>query len=95
MVSADDVTKGKPDPEPYLKGAKLLGTKPEECLVIEDAPAGVRAAHAGKMKVIAITSTFPKAELKEADALVRSLDQIKVTQCKADREAKLLIEVKS
>ena len=96
MVSADDVTKGKPDPEPYLKGAKLLGTKPEECLVIEDAPAGVRAAHAGKMKVIAITSTFPKAELKEADALVRSLDQIEVTQDQAaDGKAKLLIKVRS
>ena len=53
MVTADDVVNGKPHPEPYLKGAELLGVNPEECLVIEDAPAGIRAAHAGGMKVIA------------------------------------------
>ena len=48
LVSADDVSKGKPDPEPYLMGARLLGMNPVSCLVIEDAPAGVRAAHAGR-----------------------------------------------
>ncbi len=48
LVSADDVSKGKPHPEPYLMGAKLLGVNPAECLVIEDAPAGIRAAHAGE-----------------------------------------------
>ena len=53
LVSADDVSKGKPDPEPYLMGARLLGMNPAECLVIEDAPAGIRAAHAGGMKAIA------------------------------------------
>jgi len=96
FVTADEVTKGKPDPEPYLKGAELLGFKPEECLVIEDAPAGVQAAHAGGMKVIALASTFPESELKEADAVVRSLDQIEVTQDQAaDGKAKLLIKVRS
>jgi sugar-phosphatase len=78
LVSADDVSKGKPDPEPYLMGAKLLGMKPAECLVIEDAPAGIRAAHAGGMKAIAITSTYPASELQEADAVVQRLPQIKV-----------------
>src|SRR6266481_2991115 len=52
LVSADDVSKGKPDPEPYLMGARLLGMNAAECLVIEDAPAGIRAAHAGGMKAI-------------------------------------------
>jgi sugar-phosphatase len=78
LVSANDVSKGKPDPEPYLMGAKLLRINPAECLVIEDAPAGIRAAHAGGMKAIAITSTYPATELQEADAIVHNLAQIRV-----------------
>jgi mannitol-1-/sugar-/sorbitol-6-phosphatase len=78
LVSADDVSKGKPNPEPYLMGAKLLGVNPAECLVVEDAPAGIRAAHAGGMKAIGITSTYRAAELQEADAVVHNLGQIKV-----------------
>ena len=78
LIAADDVSKGKPDPEPYLIGAKLLGMNPAECLVIEDAPAGIRAAHAGGMKAIGITSTYPASELQEADAVVQTLAQIKV-----------------
>ena len=78
LVSADDVTRGKPDPQPYLMGAKLLGMNPAECLVIEDAPAGIRAAHAGGMKAIAITSTYPAPALAEADAVVQRLAQIRV-----------------
>ena len=78
LIAADDVSKGKPDPEPYLMGAKLLGMNPAECLVIEDAPAGIRAAHAGGMKAIGITSTYPASELQEADAVVQKLAQIKV-----------------
>ena len=76
--TADDVSKGKPDPEPYLIGAKLLGMNPSECLVIEDAPAGIRAAHAGEMKAIAITSTYPASALQEADVVVEKLAQIRV-----------------
>jgi sugar-phosphatase len=79
LVSADEVVKGKPDPEPYLKGADLLGVNPAECLVIEDAPAGIRAAHAGGMKVIALTSTYKSSELKDADAVVQSLSEIQVS----------------
>jgi sugar-phosphatase len=78
LVSADDVSKGKPDPEPYLMGARLLGMNPAECLVIEDAPAGIRAAHAGGMKAIGITSTYPASGLQEADAIVQKLAQIRV-----------------
>jgi sugar-phosphatase len=78
LVSADDVSKGKPDPEPYLMGAKLLGMNPAQCLVIEDAPAGIRAAHAGEMKAVGITSTYPASELHEADAVVQKLAEIKV-----------------
>jgi sugar-phosphatase len=78
MVTADDVTNGKPHPEPYLKGAGLLGVNPRECLVIEDAPAGIRSAHAAGMKVIALTSTYPASALGEADAVVEKLEQIRV-----------------
>ena len=78
LVTADDVSEGKPDPQPYLKGAELLGTDPAQCLVIEDAPAGIRSAHAGGMKAIALPSTFPIAQLHEADAIVENLSQIRV-----------------
>ncbi|MGA8431879.1 MAG: HAD family hydrolase [Candidatus Sulfotelmatobacter sp.] len=79
LITADDVTHGKPHPEPYLKGAELLGVAPKECLVIEDAPAGIQAAHAGGMKVIGLTSTFPAAALSEADAVLKRLGQVRVT----------------
>jgi mannitol-1-/sugar-/sorbitol-6-phosphatase len=78
MITADDVANGKPHPEPYLKGAELLGVNPGECLVIEDAPAGIRSAHAGGMKVIALTSTYPAPALGEADVVVQELQQIQV-----------------
>ena len=78
MVPADEVSKGKPDPEPYLKAAELLKVRPSDCLVIEDAPAGIRAARAAGMKVIGLTSTYPASELKEADAVVAALAEIHV-----------------
>lgn len=76
LVTSDDVTKGKPDPEPYLKGAERLGIKPADCLVIEDAPAGIQSGRAGGMKVIGLASTYPAARLAEADAVVRGLTLI-------------------
>jgi sugar-phosphatase len=79
LVSADDVSKGKPDPEPYLTGARLLGMKASDCLVIEDAPAGILAAHAGGMKVIGMTSTYPASALR-ADVVIQKLAQIKVSR---------------
>ena len=79
LVPADDVTHGKPHPEPYLKAALLLAVNPEECLVVEDAPAGIQSAHAGGMKAIGITTTFPAAELREADAVINAMTQIRVT----------------
>ena len=79
LVTADDVTRGKPDPEPYLKGAELLKVNPAECIVVEDAPAGIRAGHAAGMKVISLPSTYPEAELHEADAIVSGLLKIRVS----------------
>ena len=79
MVTSDDVVNGKPDPEPYLKGAALLGFRPEECLVIEDAPAGIASAKAGGMKVIGLMSTYGAEKLREADGMVTGLKQIQMT----------------
>jgi sugar-phosphatase len=78
LVTADDVAHGKPHPEPYLRGAELLGVNAAQCLVIEDAPAGIKSAHAGGMKAIAVTSTFLASALGEADAVVQELTQIHV-----------------
>jgi mannitol-1-/sugar-/sorbitol-6-phosphatase len=78
MITADDVANGKPHPGPYLKGAELLGVNPAECLVIEDAPAGIQSARAGGMKVIALTSSYPAAALSEADVVISKLQRIQV-----------------
>ena len=78
MVTADDVADGKPHPAPYLKGAELLGVNPAECLVIEDAPAGIQSARAGGMKVIALMSTYPASALSEADVVIAKLQRIQV-----------------
>lgn len=79
LVTADDVTNGKPHPEPYLKGAAGLGFKPEGCLVIEDAPAGIRSAHAAGMKAIGLASTYPASVLSDSDVVVDRLAQIRVS----------------
>ena len=79
LVTSDDVTNGKPHPEPYLKGAEGLGFAPQDCLVIEDAPAGIQSARAGGMKVVGIASTYAAVKLAEADAVVQRLARIQVT----------------
>ena len=89
MVTSDDVVHGKPDPEPYLKGADRLGFRPEECLVIEDAPAGIQSARAGGMKVIGITSTYRSQKLICADCVVDRLNRIQIS---VERAGNLLVE---
>jgi len=77
LVSADEVKEGKPHPEPYLMGARLLGRQAADCLVIEDAPAGIEAAHAAGMKAIGLTSTFSASEL-HADSVIEDLRHLRV-----------------
>lgn len=77
IVSADDVEKGKPDPEPYRKGAQLLGCTPEECVVVEDAPSGVGAGKAAGSRVLGVVGTHTLAELERADWVVQSLEDIR------------------
>jgi sugar-phosphatase len=76
LITGDDVGEGKPSPQPYLKGAALLGFAPQDCLVFEDTPAGIQSASAAGMKVIALSTTYPAQELKEADAVVKSLKEV-------------------
>ncbi|MFD3757507.1 HAD-IA family hydrolase [Streptomyces sp. NPDC058622] len=70
IVSADDVTRGKPDPEPFLLAARRLGVDPAQCVVFEDAPAGLAAGWAAGMRTVALTTTHPAGELR-ADVVVR------------------------
>jgi sugar-phosphatase len=78
LITADDVAEGKPSPQPYLKGAALLGFAPGDCLVFEDTPAGIQSGKAAGMKVIALSTTYPPKELGNADAILNSLEPIKV-----------------
>ena len=93
LVTADDVKNGKPDPEPYRKGAELLKVNPANCVVVEDAPAGIRSAHAAGMKVISMPTTYPAAELHEADAIVSGLPRIKVSLDGAGPEGMLVVSL--
>jgi mannitol-1-/sugar-/sorbitol-6-phosphatase len=68
LVTATDVLRGKPDPEPYLKGAQVLGFPPSACVVLEDAPAGIRAGKAAGAQVLALRTTATDSELREAGA---------------------------
>jgi len=79
FISADDVAKGKPDPEPYRKGAELLGFDPGDCLVIEDAVSGATAGRAAGCKVLATTLSHSIESLIAADWIVETLEGIRVT----------------
>jgi sugar-phosphatase len=73
LVTADMVARGKPDPEGYLQAASLLGANVADCVVLEDAPAGVAAARAAGMRVIGVLTSHSPSELEGADAYVEDL----------------------
>lgn len=79
LVCADEISRGKPDPEGYLTAAHRLGVAPETCIVVEDAPAGLEAAHAAGMQSIGISSTFPRSALDAATVCGDSLAELEVT----------------
>lgn len=68
LVTSNDVVHGKPDPEPYVKAAQYLGFAPADCIVVEDAPAGIRAGKASKARVLALRTTALDPELRESGA---------------------------
>lgn len=75
LVAADDITRGKPDPEPYLLGARALGVDPADCVVFEDAPAGLQAGRAAGMRTVALATTHRADELN-ADLVVTDLSAL-------------------
>ncbi len=76
IVTAEDVTHGKPDPEVFLKAAAKTGCAPEQCIVFEDAMAGIEAARAGGIKVVGVATTHPADELSMTDRVVHRLDEL-------------------
>ncbi|MEM3085544.1 MAG: HAD family phosphatase [Halobacteria archaeon] len=89
VVAAEDVKRGKPDPEGYRKGLHALRAasrrplKPSEVLVIEDGPAGIEAAKRAGMGVLAVAHTYPPRELRAADALSASIRNLRVEEMEA------------
>ena len=78
MVTAESISRGKPDPEAYLKGAAELGVAPADCLVVEDAPAGAAAARAAGMQLLGLATTHQADELEPAALIVPDLTYITV-----------------
>jgi sugar-phosphatase len=92
LVCAEDVLHGKPSPDVYLMAAQSLGVAPEDCVVVEDAPAGVEAARSAGMNVIALTTTHRIEELP-ADAHAASLAGLQVGRVQQDSNRPRLIEL--
>jgi len=78
LITADMVERGKPDPEPYRRGAEMLGLRNDECVVVEDAPSGVGAGKAAGSRVLGVLGTHTFAELHQADWVVESLGGVVV-----------------
>ncbi len=76
LLSSEDVSKHKPDPEVYLKSAANLGIQPERCVVFEDSFSGVTAGKAAGAKVVGVLSTYKKEELPPCDAYINHYDEI-------------------
>ena len=90
IVSGDRVTRGKPDPEPYRRGAELVGEAATDCIVVEDAPSGVGAGVAAGCRVLGVLGTHSAEELRAAGAMwiVASLEKVRARVV----EAGLLVE---
>jgi len=73
-VNGLEIERKKPFPDIYLKAARLLDVHPDECLVVEDAPNGIKAAKSAGMKCLAVATSFPPEELNEADWIARDLE---------------------
>jgi sugar-phosphatase len=91
MVFAGDVTRGKPDPEGYLTAARRLGADPAEALVVEDAPPGIEAGKAAGMATVALPSTHAPEELRRADVVLGSLEELPAVLA-ADFDARLVLQ---
>ena len=86
IVSAEDVKRGKPDPEVFLTAAKRIEVEPADAVVFEDALVGIAAAHAAGMRVVAVATTEPHDKLVHANWIVNRLDELSVNQLWAPAE---------
>jgi len=78
LICADEIERGKPDPQGYLTAAAQLNRSADECVVFEDAPLGIEAARAARMRVIAIAATYARDRLASADAVVETLADLTI-----------------
>jgi sugar-phosphatase len=88
LISGDMVERGKPDPEPYRRGAERLGFAPADCVVIEDAPSGVGAGVAAGSRVLAVLGTHTRKELAQATWIIPSLAELSVRSTAQGMELK-------
>jgi len=93
MVTSSDIVQGKPHPEPYLKGAKLVGFPPQQCVVVEDVPAGIRAGKAAGARVIAFRTTMPDQVLEAAgpDWITDNCASLVATKASLDHGISLIL----
>jgi len=93
LVTSNDITNGKPHPEPFLQGAKLLGFAPAQCVVFEDAPAGIRAGKAAGTRVIALQTTEQDNFLRQAGAdwIVADCSSVHVDGANSGQEISLVL----
>jgi beta-phosphoglucomutase family hydrolase len=83
VVTGNDVTRGKPDPQVFVLAAERLGLEPERCAVIEDAVAGVEAARRAGMAAVVLTSTHPRVSFDHADLVVERLTELDAARLSA------------
>jgi sugar-phosphatase len=95
MITSTDVQHGKPHPEPYLKAAQILSFAPADCIVVEDAPAGIRAGQAAGTRVLALRTTAPDAELSESGAtwIVDNLGSLHLNSSNSRDRLDLLLDL--
>ena len=95
LLTCSDVQNGKPHPDPYLKAAASLGFPAGDCIVVEDAPAGIRAGKTAGARVIAVRTTADEAELRQASAdwIVNACNSISATMTAGAQQPGLTVEV--
>jgi len=93
MVTSTDIVNGKPHPEPYLKGAGLLGIAPQDCVVFEDAPAGIRSGKAAQSRVVAFqtTESDDRLRLAGADWIVKDASAVRVAASDGFQKISLIL----
>ncbi len=95
LITATDITHSKPHPEPYLLGARSVGFAPRDCIVLEDAPSGIRSGKSAGARVLALRTTMPEPELVSAGAdwIIENCDSLSVRQHSLSGELLLQLEI--